>query len=302
MNLQFLKYFVVLAEELHFSKAAEKLSITQPPLSLAMKNLEEELGVSLFNRNTKKVELTKEGIYYLGEVRKIIAQIENSKRDLLDISNGFSGTLKIGLSPSLTFRGVIALVESFEKRHPNIQVTYYEMPLVEQIKNLNTNNIDIGFCNSAFPIFEFNWKELKKDCFCLCVHEGHPLYETSIVDTTEINANDLIIFDRAIGPSNYDLILRICGVHHIRSKFIVHTWGNAISLVFLKKGIAVVPQSMQQLKMPGLRFIPLAGDAIYAKAMMLWNKNPISTKTQIFQDYLASHPAIANHYFEEEKP
>lgn len=298
MNFQFLKYFVVLAEELHFGRAAEKLSITQPPLSLAIKNLEEELGVALFHRSTKKVELTKEGFYYLGEVRQIMAHIEKSHRDLHNLRHGFAGTLTIGLSPSLSFRGVLELFTAFEAGHPKIHVTCHEMPLMEQLNNLKINHIDLGFCNSAFPIFEFHRKRLKSDTFCLCVYAGHPLYNNTKIDAKEIDANELIAFERAIGPSNYDLILRICGAHAIRPKFIVRTWANAITFVSLKKGLAIVPQSMSQLRLDGIRYIPLAGESISASAMMLWNKHQPSASTQLFLDFLANTPDLTQQYFE----
>jgi len=298
MNLQFLKYFVTLAEELHFGRAAEKLAITQPPLSLAIKNLEQELGVALFHRSTKKVELTKEGYYYLGEVQKIMAQIESAHRNLHDLSQGFMGTLTIGLSPSLSFRGVLELLKAFEVAHPKIHVACHEMPLMEQMNSLKINHIDLSFCNSAFPIYEFHSKRLKNDEFCVCVYEGHPLYDSSSIHSADINANELIAFERAIGPSNYDLILRICGAHAIRPKFIVRTWVNAITFVSLKKGLAIVPQSMAQLRLRGIRYIPLAGESIKASAMMLWNKHQPSASTQLFLDFLRESPRLTQQYFE----
>lgn len=301
MNLQFLRYFVTLAEELHFGRAAEKLAITQPPLSLAIKSLENELGVALFNRSTKRVELTKEGIYYLDDVRKIIAHIDNASRNLHDLSHGFKSTLTIGLSPSLGFRGVLDLLKAFEAVHPQIHVTCQEMPVMEQVDNLKINNIDLGFCNSAFPIFEFHSKRLKNDDFCVCVYEGHTLYNNLSINAAEINANELIAFERAIGPSNYDLILRICGTHDIRPKFIVRTWANAITFVSLQKGLAIVPQSMSRLRLDGIRYIPLAGESVQASAMMLWTKEKSSSNTQKFLEFLAQTPLLTQQYFEADK-
>lgn len=142
MELRHLRYFVALAEDLHFGRAARRLSITQPPLSFSIKSLEEELGVQLFERSSKHVELTVAGQAFLGRARDVLAHAESSRL----LAKGNVGRLEIGFSGStVSYLGVLEKVDAFMLENPGIEIFLRELPSTSQCDTLRTGALD-GFC------------------------------------------------------------------------------------------------------------------------------------------------------------
>lgn len=276
MNLQFLRYFCVLADELHFGKAAEKLFITQPPLSAAIKNLEDELGAQLFLRTNKKVELTREGLILLNEAKMILQKTEQVKSLVAASLQGIEGRVEVGLSPSLIYRGVIDAVNAFVLENPKIDVNLHELPLRRQIEHLERGLIDVGFTNAPAVPVGFNSWRLKDDIFVLCLPDNHPRADAEFLDLRELSNDAFIMFSREIGPENYMNMMNIffqAGVNP-RTVHRVSTWMSTLLLVSKGVGNAIVPASMAGANMSGVRFVPMIGMGSTAPAMMVWGQQP----------------------------
>ena len=176
MKLRSLEYFLVLSDELHFGRAAERLCITQPPLSTAIKSLEEELGVTLFKRNKISVELTEVGNAFASEARNILESTENAKTLAKSIENGSIGRINIGFCGSLIFSEIIKFINNFKLEHPKIEIVLHELTSQQQINDLEKGKIDFGFCygrtNYNRNINFIPWKD---DDFCVCLNINHPL-------------------------------------------------------------------------------------------------------------------------------
>lgn len=274
MNFQFLRYFCVLAQELHFGRAAEILSITQPPLSSAIKSLEQELGAELFLRdNKRKVELTAEGVVFLKEATQILEQVERSARVVRAVRQGLAGRLDIGLSPSLIYRGVMRIIQEFKQEYAELEIILHEMPMGEQVERLIRGQLDIGFANGAATPEQLNSLRLPDDRFAICLPENHPLAGRSEIDLCDLAHENFITFKRKIGPDNYDNVssiffragVRINAVHQVRS------WFGALALVSKGEGLAVVPASLAQAGFRGVVFAAIKGEPALAPAMMIWN-------------------------------
>lgn len=149
MKLHQLRYFAVLAEELHFGRAAERLAITQPPLSSGIKALEEELGVRLFERSSKHVALTAAGQAYLAEVRVVLDRVASAAETARAVAAGLQGRLEIGFAGSMVYRDMPRIVRAFGARAPGIDVNLRELSSAEQLDALLHRQLHAGFINAA---------------------------------------------------------------------------------------------------------------------------------------------------------
>ena len=149
MDLRQLRYFIAVAEELHFGRAAARLFISQPALSFDIKKLEEQLGTQLLLRNNKSVKLTGAGQVLLVEARNLLLQAEKVKRLTQLSAEGDVGQLRVGFVNSMLYRGLPRAMSRFEREHPNMEVVLGEMNSAEQAQALQRGQIDLGFVHSV---------------------------------------------------------------------------------------------------------------------------------------------------------
>src|SRR5690606_7090814 len=149
MELRHLRCFIVLAEELHFTRAAERLHIEQPPLSRAIKELEDELGVVLFDRNRRGTELTAAGATFLQDVRRLFTTLEQARENAKAIGAGLRGSLRIAISDGAIDPRLSAFLARCREEDPEIEMRLYEVPLAEQLRGLRSGDFMIGFAHSA---------------------------------------------------------------------------------------------------------------------------------------------------------
>lgn len=148
MELRHLRYFQAVADELHFSRAAEKLHIEQSPLSRAIKELEEELGVVLFARTTRSTRLTRAGKLFLEHVPRVFAALQQARDSVKAAANGFHGQLRIALSDGITPSRLAALLALCRQEEPEVEIRFFEVPISQQIRGLNEDLYDVGFAQS----------------------------------------------------------------------------------------------------------------------------------------------------------
>lgn len=148
MEVRHLRYFLAVAEELHFARAAERLHIEQSPLSRAIKELEEELGVVLFARTTRSTQLTRAGKLFLEHVRRVFAALEQARDSVRAAANGFYGQLRVALSDGITPSRLPALLALCRQEEPEVELRFFEVSLSQQIKGLHDDLYDVGFAQS----------------------------------------------------------------------------------------------------------------------------------------------------------
>ncbi len=273
MKLHFLKYFSVLGEELHFGRAAARLSITQPPLSAAIKSLEDELGSQLLLRNSKHVQLTPAGVAFLVEARQILERVSRAASLVKSIDSGMTGRLDVGMSPALIYRHVPLIVEQFSEAVPGVELVLHEMPTHEQLERLLHGQIDAAFVNGSAAAPQLRTVGLPDDVFVLCLPERHKKAGSDLVSLSEMANDKFIMFSREIGPGNHDNIVANfsrAGIHP-RTVHQARTWLTMMAMVAEGCGVALVPRSMERAKIGGVRLVPLADHAVVAPAMLVWN-------------------------------
>jgi DNA-binding transcriptional LysR family regulator len=279
MRLQFLRYFVVLAEELHFGRAASRLAITQPPLSAALKALENEVGVELMVRNSKQVRLTPAGAAYLLEAQRILESVSRAASIARAAAVGMNGRLFLGFGTSLLFRDILEVVRRFNEEYPDIEVEMHEMPVKDLIASVMRGDLHAGFTNAPSvppPLESF---PLADDHFVLCLPDTHPKAGLSEVDIHDISGEPFVMFSRDIGPVNYDALMSAFHGSGVHPKLVHRTrsWLSMMVMVSRGCGLALLPSTMSKVGMQGVCFVPVAGMKILARAMLVWNPESLDS-------------------------
>ncbi|EXF45903.1 LysR family transcriptional regulator [Pseudomonas sp. BAY1663] len=195
MELRHLRCFLAVAEELHFARAAEKLHIEQSPLSRAIKELEEELGVVLFARTTRSTRLTRAGKLFLDHVPRIFSALQQARESVKAAANGFHGQLRIALSDGITPSRLPALLALCRQEEPEVEIRFFEVPLSQQIKGLHDDLYDVGFARAdevgdgivALPVWS--------DPLMVAVPARHPLLTHKRIPLEELLRYPLVLCD-----------------------------------------------------------------------------------------------------------
>lgn len=198
MDLRHLRYFMAVAQELHFARAAERLHIDQSPLSRAIKELEEELGTALFIRTTRSTQLTRAGRLLMEHVPRVFASLEQARDSVKAALNGFHGQLRIALSDGVTPSRVSALLARCREEDPDIQVQLYEVPPAQQIKGLHDDQYDAGFSMAIEPGDGIVSLPAWQDELMVALPARHPLLAYKRVPLEEVLRHPLALCDPAI--------------------------------------------------------------------------------------------------------
>ena len=273
MKLHFLRYFVVLAEELHFGRAASKLAMTQPPLSSAIKSLEEELEVQLLIRDSKHVELTQAGEAFLEEARQILEQVARASNVAKIVARGMRGRLEIGMTGSQIYREVPEIVKQFNAQMPDVDVVLREMSSADQINELLRGQIHAGFINASTVPPQLASLPMAEDEFVICLPEDHPKARCESVELKQLEHDRFVMFSRDVAPANYDNVIAIfsrAGIHP-QISHAARQWLTIIAMVANGLGISVVPSTLARSRVHGVRFLRIKGEQVLAPAMLVWN-------------------------------
>jgi DNA-binding transcriptional LysR family regulator len=273
MKLHFLRYFVVLAEELHFGRAASKLAITQPPLSSAIKSLEEELEVQLLIRDSKHVELTQAGEAFLEEARHVLEQVARASNVAKIVARGMRGRLEIGVTGSLIYREVPAIVKQFNAEMPDVEVVLREMSSADQLNELLRGQIHAGFVNGSTVPPQLACRPMGEDEFVLCLPEDHAKARGRTVDLKQLAHENFVMFSRDVAPANHDNVIAIFSRAGIHPK-IAHAarqWLTIVAMVANGLGVSLVPRSLARSGVHGVKFVRIRGEQVQAPAMLVWN-------------------------------
>lgn len=245
MELRHIKYFLKLAEELSFVRAAEKLFISQPPLSRQIKELETEIGAQLFERNNKRVMLTEAGKFYEKEMQEVLKNIERINIKTKKISENQSGEFRIAYVSS-TFSGDIStLIQYLSEQFPYVNFRLYELPTVKQIKALEEFKIDLGIVRAPLYSPKIETELWFKDSFSLVFNKN--LYSIQSEEEIEkLSEATFVFFNKEYSPQYYYNLLEICA-HFGFAPRVVHESNNVSSIIQLVKnglGVSIVPTTI----------------------------------------------------------
>lgn len=262
MELRQLKSFIAVAEELHFGRAAQRLYITQPGLSMQISSLEETLGVALFRREHRAVELTAAGRYLLPEARALLQHAERILRSTkLATDRGPSGVLRLGYTPSVEIALLPGILRAIRDHHPNIEFCLHSLPTPRQIVALQNNVIDMALVrlplNPVVPVLDVSL--IGTEPLVCAIPSGHRLAGRSSLTVAAIRNEPLVLFQRDVAPEAYDRIIQAfrAGGSAPVIAYEVEGLQASLSLVCAGLGIALVPGTAQAVPREGVRFVPI---------------------------------------------
>ncbi|MCG3088266.1 LysR family transcriptional regulator [Sporosarcina cyprini] len=272
MEIRQLMYFVAVAEELHFGKAAKRLGMTQPPLSQQIKKLEEYLEVELFYRTKRKVALTEAGRYFYRETMKINTDLNAAIQNTKLINSGMLGSLKIGFGPD--YGTLTKILKMYEQKYPDVQIQLEQMPTSEQLIALDKKEIHIGLLPGPIERKNIQSNVVAEYPYQVVLPINHPLAkEIEGIDLLQLKDENFIMTPREIGPAYYDAIINICNTAgfnpHIRKK--THELQTILPLVAANMGIAIVPALISYFNRGEVVFLPIRNCDVTMKNCIAWN-------------------------------
>lgn len=285
MELRHLRYFVALAQELSFTRAAERLHVSQPPLSQQIRALEEELGTQLFARTSRRVEMTAAGEVFLGHAKAILERVEQASSHARAIGAGTSGHLEIGLSGSLLLGSLPRLIASYRRAFPDVAVVLHEMTPAAQLAALRERRIDLSFSRTAVQDDVFASELAWPDPVVVALPRGHRLVRRRSLELADLRDEAFVML--RIDSSGFARYLHACcvdaGFAPRASQQVVES--QAIpSLVAAGLGVALVPASVRRVHRRGVEYRAFTRNAPRADVYLVQRKDNASPVVRAFID------------------
>lgn len=259
MELSHLRYFVAAAEELHFGRAAQRLHITQPSLSKAVSRLEKELGIELFHRTKRTVQLTEAGRVFFKEARRVLEDVEHATEAARRAAEGEIGALEVGFFSPAIYGILPEIIKTYRDRFPDVKVTLHEWTSAVQMERLREGKIEVGFMRAPVDDEELITEHVSHEPIVAALPEDHPQARREVVPPEELADDPFIMVPRHKEPNSFDRYVSICQRAGFSPKttqevFEIHA---IVGLVATGMGVAFVPGSIRSLKRPGLVYRPL---------------------------------------------
>lgn len=260
MELRHLRYVLAVADERHFGRAADRLHIAQPPLSQQIKQLEAELGVRLFERTTRRVELTPAGARFVERARAILAAADRAADEAQRIAAGHEGTLSVGFTGSASYRLMPQLARAVRRALPGIELRLHGEQLTpRQVASLTDGTIDLGFLRPPVNEPALVTESLASEPLVAAVPDTHPLAGMRAVSLTDLASEPFVGYPSRGGSVVHDEMVRACASAGFTPRFVVEVTETAslVSFVAAGIGVALVPASVSDLALTGVRYLPI---------------------------------------------
>lgn len=261
MELRHLRYFLAVAEELHFGRAAARLDIAQPPLSRQIAALEAELGATLFDRGRGAIRLTQAGELLHEHAREILARLDSASREVRLVGAGRAGRLRLAFVGSASHGVLPQLIQGYRAACPEVDLALSTMNNAELHRALVQRDIDVAVARPDLEDDEFRRETLVREDLILALTSDSPLASREGLRLADLADQTFILYPRRPRPSYADVVLGLCEREGFQPKRLELTqdFQSAISLVSVGAGLSVVPQSVAQTQRPGVVYRPYLG-------------------------------------------
>lgn len=265
MELRHLRYFVAVAEEKHFTRAAGRLGIGQPPLSQQIQQLERELDTPLFLRLPRGIELTEAGQQFLVDSRDILAAAARAADRARRLGRGETGALTVGFTAAAVFHPALArALRAYRDEYPDVHVTLREGNTGSLAQSLRRGELDLAFLRPPFTLDEaYDTRRIVDEPMLAALPAGHPLARRKWLRMTDLRDEPFVLFPRSAGTGLYDTIHAACQRAGFQPRIGQEApqMASIVSLVAAGFGISLVPDSLRHIHTEGIRYVPLRGDA-----------------------------------------
>ena len=295
LELRHLRYFVAVAEELHFGKAAKRLHLSQPPLSQQIRDLEAQLGVRLFERTQRRVTLTEPGTFFLEDARDILQRAERAVRTVQRAAKGQIGRLAIGFVPTADCTSFPDILREFGTRHSEVELELHNLYSDVQAEWLRDKKLDVGFLRQPIDA-----RGLQTECFLreplvVAVGSSHRLAKKASIAPPELAGEAFVMFARESSPGFYDLLTgfaRDAGFE-LRSAHDSETMQTTLGLVAAGLGISLMPASIRRLHREGVEYKKIRGQCPLVEMSVAFRNEPVNQLLSAFLDETRKRRSLA---------
>lgn len=269
MELRQLRYFLVVADELHFGRAADRLHITQPPLTVAIRRLERELGVQLFDRTTRRVSLTAAGESFKRRVQDALAELDDAAGDVSSVSAGLSGRIRVGFVSSASYTAIPEALRSFREQRPRVELVLRPLTSGEQVEQLLDGDLDVGLLRDPGHVPGLVMQRVSTEDLVAVLPEAHPLASHAEILPNDLSGEPMILFPYRLMPGFVARVLELFEGLQAPPRVAqqaIHQ-ETVLGLVAAGIGASILPESVRRFQMPGVVTRPITGrpqTALYA--------------------------------------
>jgi DNA-binding transcriptional LysR family regulator len=270
-----LRYFLAVAETLHFGKAAARLGIAQPPLSQQIRNLERLLGYSLFDRTTRGVRLTRVGEALQQRCRITLDKMRDDLEAARRLGAGQEGALTIGFSGSMMFTALPKAIERYRRLYPRIELRLRELATADQIPMLLNGILDLGFLRDGESTDQLRMESILREPFIAVLAKRHRLACDSTIRLADLKEEPFVLFSRSVGNLAFDRTVGCCEAAGFRPRIVQEAsqWPTVVRLVAAGLGVTLAPACVANVGMPGVVYMKIRSRH--------WTSLDIGTKTDL---------------------
>jgi DNA-binding transcriptional LysR family regulator len=252
IELRHLRYFLAVAETLHFSKAAAQLGMAQPPLSQQIRSLERIVGYPLFDRTTRGVRLTKVGQYFRERAQNTLTKVHDDVEMARRLGNGQEGVLTVGFSGSVMLTTLPKAIEGYRRLYPRVELRLLEVVTAEQTPLLLDGTLDLGFLRDGEPQDGLSMESILRERFIAVLPARHKLAGSAAVRPEDLRNEPFILFARGMGPLAFDRTLACCEGFRPNIVQEAPQWPTLVRLVAAGLGISLAPACVANFAVPGV--------------------------------------------------
>jgi DNA-binding transcriptional LysR family regulator len=297
MELRHLRYFVAVAEELNFTRAAGRLHLAQPALSSQIKDLEDELQTALFQRGRRGVQLTAAGKAFYARARFILEQATQAANEARNAAGLCTGTLVLGFPSGLHLNHLASAIQAFRREYPKVQLDYFHGLTAQQLKALREGRIDVAFVSLPAAVDGLNHRLIWRVPFKVVLPRHHRLARKTTFELTDLRTEDLVFCTRESRPEFYDEFIRHCANLKFRPRIVKEVGGyptNILALISLGLGIGVLPCFEGIERIAGIVWRPLTKPSLWWDFALAWKPGgpPLAERFVALAERLSALPDV----------
>lgn len=275
IELRHLRYFIAVAEELHFGRAARRLNISQPPLSQQIQILEQQIDARLFARTNRSVELTAAGIQFLGDARQIIQDVTVAADKAARLHRGEAGELRIGFTSSAPFITTVSdALYSYRQRYTGVHIRMQEINSRQQLDPLLAGRLDLGVMRNTSLPDTLDYQLILREPLCAVVHRAHRLASRGTISLSELNDEPFVFFDPQVGTALYAETMALLHRYAIYPS-VAQEVGEAMTILGLVAtglGVSILPASFCRARLENLCWLALHEEDARTEVWLVWAK------------------------------
>lgn len=282
IELRHLRYLCAVAEELHFGRAAARLGLSQPPLSLQIRQLEEMAGARLFDRHSRKVALTDAGRSLHDAARRILRDVDAALISARQAGSGEVGELRVAFAPTLMLSTLAHVIRRYRARYPGVRVELRELPSAEQTAALLRGDLDVAFVRDAEIDTRLHVEPIAREALLIALNRDHPLAARVRVPLAALADEPWVLFPRAIAPLLYEQVLRLCREAGFAPRVVQESRETytTVGLVGAGVGVTVVPAAVERMGWEGVVYKTIPRG--FTQLGMVWPAGPVRPVVETF--------------------